>query len=562
MSKSRTLPRRVQGFSLLEVLLAVTIAIGLGSMQLGQLKRDTENRHAQVVGEQLRMVGNALNSYVAQQYGHITSMTSVTAPGLPEDPGPRACNATTKICTITSDTLRRSGFLPASFSGRNAYGSTYTYYIRVGGASPNWTVDGVVVTTDPYSVGGAVRYDLVGVAMLSAGADSGTTRSVATQINGYNGSWLETGFPVNQLGLLAYRVGYGSSNNSTYLRVDGTLPMTGDLDLGGHNIKGVGDIQTTATGKVKAGQFETGAPNAAAIVLGSDNATDQTLLGNNGNRLKVTNTGGMELVNPTTGTYTDLVAGNITGTGNLTISGWGTFSGNLQSAGLRTTAAAEIGSTLYAHSDITSDTGFFSTNGGFQTTNGSVSALNGTISSKDLVVKNTGSFASDVSVGGKLTVLGDLGIGASGWHYNATANGNAPANSIQTLNNASLYSGGRVIAEGGVKTQANQTAGASCASQGAGSLAVTTSGQPLGCNGSIWVATSISTTYSRLGGQGTTSTATCDATDYVTGCSFAYISRSSPDDPSSPANVQVSGKSCIVTAQGAQYFQAVATCSR
>lgn len=540
MSKSRTLPRRVQGFSLLEVLLAVTIAIGLGSMQLGQLKRDTENRHAQVVGEQLRMVGNALNSYVARQYGNITAMASVTAPGLPDDPGPRECNASTKICTITSDTLRRSGFLPATFSGRNAYGSTYTYYIRVGGASPNWTVDGVVVTTDPYSVGGAVRDDLVGVAMLSAGADSGTTRSVATQINGYNGSWLETGFPVNQLGLLAYRVGYGSFNNSTYLRVDGTLPMTGDLDLGEHNIKGVVDIQTTATGKVKAGQFETGAPNPAAIVLGSDNATDQTLLGNNGNRLKVTNTGGMELVNTNTGEYTDLVAGNITGKGNLSISGWGKFDHDLQVDG-----DAKIGRTLYAKSDITSETGFFTDAGNFQTTNGSVSALNGTISSKDLVVTNNGVVVHDLNVGG------DLRIGTSGLHYNTWTN------SLEI--DTSLYSGGSITAKGRLRTMANSAVGAGCSP---GEIAPTAGGQVLSCGPSNTFVSPISNTRSLSGAVGTTSTATCEATEYVTGCSYAYISRTLPDDTISPVSVQVSGKSCTVSTDGTSSTQAVAICSR
>lgn len=545
------------GFSLLEVLLAVTIAIGLGSLQLGQLKNKTESQFARIVGQQQRSVGNALNAYIAQYYGNIVNMSSVSAPGTAADPGPRNCNTSTKICTISSDTLRRAGFLPASFSGINSFGSTYNYYIRVSGTSPNWNVDGIVVTNDPFTVGGEIRNDLIGEAMLEAGADSGTTRSVATQINGYNGTWLETGFPVNKLGLLAFRAGYGTFNYSAYLRVDGTLPMTGDLQLTSegasetdyHNILRVNNIE--GVGKFTAGQFVTKNNRTDAVVLGT--GTSQTQLGNDNNKLKIANTGGLELVNSTTSAYTDLVAGNITGTGNLTISGWGVFDGTVNSRSLKTVEAIEAGSSVYAHTNVVADGGFSTTNGNYQTTNGNVSALNGTVQSKDLITTGTGYIGSTLTVSGNTNLYGDLQMGSSGLHYNSSTN------TLSTLNNGNITSTGSITGNR-IITLASGSANSGCAGYATGTMALDSStGQVLGCNGSKWVGAAVTATYTVNGGSGTSSSASC-GNDKVTGCSFSYISRVNYDDPQVPSSVYVSGNSCVVS--GSAYFQAVATCSR
>lgn len=544
------------GFSLLEVLLAVTIAIGLGSMQLGQLKRNTEQKHTIVVGQQLKTVGNAFNAYLSQHYGNIVNMVSVSSPGTAEDPGPRACNAATRICTITSDTLRRAGLLPPSFSGRNSYGSTYNYYIRVTGTSPSLNVDGVVVTNDPYTVAGAVRHDLIGMAMLEAGADSGSTRTVANQINGYNGTWLETGYPgVNQIGLLAYRVGYGSSDNSAYLRTDGTIAMAGDLDMGANSIINVANV--TGSGTLQGDKLIAQSNSPDALVLGT--GATQTQIGNNGNRLKITNTGGVELVNPNSGSYTDLIAGNITGTGNLNISGYGRVGGPFEAQSLRTTTGSiESAGSIRSIGATTADGGFFTENGSYQTTNGNVSALNGTIQARDLRATGTGYVGSTLTVGGEILVYGDLRMGASGWTYNS---GN---NTVSTLNNANI-SANRITANGNLRTMANAVSGGACSERGLIALDSST-GTLMSCNGTNWRSNTISTSYSRTGAAGSSSVATCDATDFVTGCSAAYISRGTVDDPSNAAviNVNPTARTCTVTAPGGTNvtLQAVAVCAR
>lgn len=567
-------PRSQKGFSLLEVLLAVTIAIGLGSMQLGQLKRDTESKQAQIVGQQMKMVGNAFNAYLAQHYGSIVSMASYPAPGDAEHPGPVTCNAGTRICTITSDTLRRAGLLPASFSGRNSYGSTYNYYIRVTGPTDYWRVDGVVVTNDPYTVGGAVRHDMIGVAMLEAGADSGSTRTVANQINGYNGTWLETSFPqVNQIGLLAYRVGYGASNNSAYLRVDGSLPMTNDLKMTAENVTDPNSMNSIVQVKDIEGhgisrfaKFFTREAASDALVLGSNNMTTATQIGNSPSspdRLKVTNTGGLELVS-SAGGYTDLYTRNITGTGNLSVTGSGYFGGDVDAQGVRSRTVVEALGNIQSGGTITATGNFSTRDGDYATTNGDITTLTGTVNSRDLMVMNNATIGQNLTVAANLSVLGDLNIGASGWRYDSASR------TLATTTNTN-FTANNITAQGYMNLgSARGTSGTACVYQGQtlpnGTLGIdNTSGQVLACSGGVWRGSALTNTYSITGAAGRTSTAVCGANERVTGCTAVYISRGTVDDPSNAAIAQVvNSTQCTVQAPGSANvtLQAVAVCAR
>ncbi|CFQ14861.1 Large exoprotein involved in heme utilization or adhesion [Yersinia enterocolitica] len=132
------------------------------------------------------------------------------------------------------------------------------------------------MTTAIWNEGGKVRYDLLGKAMQSAGIDSGMTRS-STVASGYGGQWNEKSSDYSNItteGLLAYRVGYDSSMYSVYLRRDGTLPMTGDLNMGGKSINNAKDI--TAVGTVMAEVLKsTGSTNVgdALTVVGNSTLT-------------------------------------------------------------------------------------------------------------------------------------------------------------------------------------------------------------------------------------------------------------------------------------------------
>ncbi|WP_333620307.1 hypothetical protein [Pantoea septica] len=131
------------------------------------------------------------------------------------------------------------GLLPSSFNGINANKSSYTIILKREGNSPNYIINGLVTINNACTEGSQIRYDLLGKAMQAAGIDSGMLKT-ASDVSGYSGSWSEQSSDfsnINKTGILGYRVGYDSSMHSVYLRRDGTLPMTGDLNMGSQNIK-------------------------------------------------------------------------------------------------------------------------------------------------------------------------------------------------------------------------------------------------------------------------------------------------------------------------------------
>lgn len=525
--------RSQSGFSLLEVLLAVSIAIGIGSMHLGQIRRDTENIQTRAVGEQLRMVGNALNHYIVLNYGNLGAMSSVAAPGTADDPGPRSCDAGTGICTITSDTLLRMGLVPSSFSGRNAFGATYEYYIRVQGSDPNYRIDGIVVTNQPYNLGGQPRFDLIGQALLVAGADSGTTRSSPTRVDGFNGAWAEDNYPINQLGLLAYRAGYGTSDYSSYLRLDGSTPMRGDLNMQNpngtrNNIVGVANME--ATGEVQAGQFVTEEPGPG-IVLGRNSGANRTEIVNNNNEIHIRNNGGTRFLRH------DNTAANIT-------AGEADFDGHLTGRTASFTSNVAVDGNLTANQNltvvgnITTNTGYIqTTSGNFQTTSGSFTTANGNVRAEGGTVSAQGLTISGNSalIGQNLTFR-DGASTTSSWFY--TASGNL----MQLTNNTNLRIGGNLNVDGtatvggviqgtgGLRLGNVVNIGAGCNGTTGAGYARASNGSLLQCIGGIWTRTgaieNTTTIYGTASSRGGTSVATCPAGYRVVGGGYRLAAAS------------------------------------
>ncbi|HEM8715190.1 TPA: shufflon system plasmid conjugative transfer pilus tip adhesin PilV [Enterobacter hormaechei] len=168
------------------------------------------------------------------------------------------------------------GLLPSAYTGINAKRSPYKIILRRDGTSPNYVINGLITTAMAWIEGGNTRYDLLGQAMQAAGIDSGMTRT-ASNAFGYGGQWSETSANFNNItsaGQLAFRVGFNSALYSIYLRRDGTLPMTGNLNMGGQSIYNAQDI--TAAGTTTTGTLKT---NAAATVGTTLNVAGVTTLG-------------------------------------------------------------------------------------------------------------------------------------------------------------------------------------------------------------------------------------------------------------------------------------------
>lgn len=233
-----------KGFSLLELILVLGVGSMMAFMRFQDMKTEQENVMAKAVGQQMKQIGEAVNGYINIRYDKLSTLTSSSSES--SNPGPRTCNGSG--CEITYQTLINEGLLPVSYTGVNAQKSSYKIMLKRSGATPNYVVNGLITTTLPWSESGKLRYDLLGKAMQEAGIDSGMTQSAAL-VSGLQGAWTETSSAFNNItaaGLLAYRVGYDSSMYSVYLRRDGTLPMTGNLNMGNQDINNARNI--TAVG--------------------------------------------------------------------------------------------------------------------------------------------------------------------------------------------------------------------------------------------------------------------------------------------------------------------------
>lgn len=235
-----------KGFSLLELVLVLGVGSMMAFMRFQDMKNEQETVMAKAVGQQMKQMGEATNRYISIRYDKLSTLTASSSQS--SDPGPRTCDSSD--CEITYQTLVNEGLLPASYTGVNAQKSSYKILLKRSGTIPNYVINGLITTTLPWSEGGKFRYDLLGKAMQEAGVDSGMTQS-ATVASGLQGAWKETSTVYSNItsaGLMAYRVGYDSAMYSVYLRRDGTLPMTGDLNMGGNSINNIKDINSSGTG--------------------------------------------------------------------------------------------------------------------------------------------------------------------------------------------------------------------------------------------------------------------------------------------------------------------------
>lgn len=403
-----TFNRRQAGFSLIETLLVLGIIIAISALSLIGIRNNNERMQAQAAGQQIKQVGQGLNAYIALRYdalgSHVPGVDDCVADTggntgcwrNPANPGYRKCvNVTiagipTKRCTITSETLRMNSLVPNSFGGLNSWGSEYEYEILVSGSAPNLIIDGMVTTKSPYTSGSVVRYDLLGEAMMAAGADSGMTRNSPTRADGYNGSWAEDNrfSTVYTLGQLAYRVGYGSQAYNVYLRRDGSLPMTGNMNMDGHDIVGVGTIDANGVitnnqvvrdntrNAIIFGPDSTSTPRATIGTSGTGTATDLTLR---------SGTTGKVSIEDVAGNQGNLQAGNITTT-NLVASTGIISQGTLQVSGNTTLSNLATTGTITANGNISTGANMYANT--FRV--GAAGAANGAVLFNNALYLNNG----------------------------------------------------------------------------------------------------------------------------------------------------------------------------
>ncbi|HHB7760004.1 TPA: prepilin-type N-terminal cleavage/methylation domain-containing protein [Klebsiella pneumoniae] len=299
-----------RGFSLLELILALGIGSAMALLKFQDMKASQEDFTAKTAGEQIRQIGEAVNGYINLRYDKLSTLTPSSSQS--NDPGPRTCN--TSECEITYQTLINEGLLPVSYSGINIYKSPYKILLKRGGTAPNYVINGLVVATTAWKEGGKTRYDLIGKAMQTAGVDSGMTQST-TVISGMQGQWQESSSNFSNItgsGLLGFRTGFNSALYSIYLRRDGTLPMTGDLNMGGNNINNAKNITASGTGSFGGNITSGGNINAAKEVIAHNGYGDTITLGgdNAGNDYEIRLSNGgrpLSIYSPNAANYTTVL---------------------------------------------------------------------------------------------------------------------------------------------------------------------------------------------------------------------------------------------------------------
>ena len=230
-----------KGFTLLELILVLGIGSMalLGMIQMEQIRQ--ENLSAESAGGEMNEVGQALAQYINLNnsliQGVVPSGGVVTVPlaALQSSVGQALAGVNNKL------------LLPTAYTNKLPFQTiptpiTFNMYIRNNAG----TITGLVLTNSAViDKTGAIRYDWTGTAMKKAGNNAGISFALPTTINGMNGMWQldNTSFPaIGANGLLAYRVAYQATYDSTYLRLDGMYPMIGNLNMGNYNIKNATDI--------------------------------------------------------------------------------------------------------------------------------------------------------------------------------------------------------------------------------------------------------------------------------------------------------------------------------
>ena len=454
-----------KGFTLIELILVISIGSLISFLSFQGLIKEQEKIMAKASGQQLSDVGNAVNSYIAVHYDKLSSLTN--AAGGTTDPGPRTCVAATQVCTITTQTLINEGILPATFNGLNSFRSGYTIQLKRSGTAPYYNINGLVTTNNAWvGAGNKIRYDLLGAAMQTAGIDSGMTNNSTSKVSGYNGSWNQqnTSFSnINKSGQLAYQVGYGSYSYSIYLRRDGTLPMTGNLNMGNQDINSVKNI--TASAAVQGATLKSTGATAVGTTLNVAGAT--TLSG------AVTANNNLNVAGTTTLAGTNVngqlnANSNFMAAGTSNLRGATTLNSTLNVAGTSTLAGTNVNGQLNANSNFMAA--------------GTSNLRGATTLNSTLNVAGTSTFAN-ANVNGGLTVAGAETVKGVLTVNNAiNASGNITSNG--QVRGSTVVSGGRTTVGEYLQLNGIATAGGTCSPSGL--QGKSSSGSLLSCINGKW----------------------------------------------------------------------------
>jgi Tfp pilus assembly protein PilV len=270
-------PHKVAGgFSLLEVSIAVVLA---GMVTAAGLWFEAQKMRTQLADSQAEVLvtlNNAVNAFEANSYSSLANGTSIPGVANPYAPS---------IAELTS-----LGLLTNGFSTRNLYGGGYQISLAktpTGCVGTACNISGYTAMTSPITGGNGREDDAAaGEALLQAGGDAGiSTMGFPGTINGTGGAWSMPNPMGNVGGILALRNGYAASGFSQFLRRDGSLPMTGNLNMNGQSVTNASVVGTNTlnAATVNASGISSGNIANSGTVTSGNVAAGNTVSAPNGN---------------------------------------------------------------------------------------------------------------------------------------------------------------------------------------------------------------------------------------------------------------------------------------
>jgi len=252
-------PRKGEGGWLLVELALVLLVLALLSARDVVKKVDgLADQRAVAAATGLDVVRKAGNDYIASYYSQINAQAS----GQPMTVG------TVTVANAVKPTIGELvslGKLPAGTTARSLVpGGDYRMFIFTNPSTctlpstPGSTcnLDGLVCVNAPLLFKNKVDHVRLGLASKEIGADGGASQSALPgTISGLGGTWTAPNPLGSVAGLLCARIGYSSSGFAQFLRKDGSVAMTGNLNVGGNSLTNVQNLN--ATGTLQGGQLVT-----------------------------------------------------------------------------------------------------------------------------------------------------------------------------------------------------------------------------------------------------------------------------------------------------------------
>lgn len=313
------------GFTLIEVGLASIVSAIMMASALLFIADYLQGQRAQALGESLFALNQAVNSYETRFSVQLANNQPVSIPGY--------ANVVNSYAPTTTE-LFELGLLP----NQTPQGS---YGIKINSTLSAGTPTGLVWMSQPFvNRAGEVDQSLAGLAMTAAGGDAGmSTVSNPTQIVGAD-NWSATNPVGTQPGILAMRNGAGSG---AYLRLDGSTPMQGSINMNNNNVTGANSVSTSTLTASTATTGTLTATTATATTLSATNTTTGTLTANSTNTGTLTASSNISAGGSFTAAGAIYAGTGITTAGDLQAAGNVQASGSLEGAQVVPTGTAQAG---------------------------------------------------------------------------------------------------------------------------------------------------------------------------------------------------------------------------